>query len=369
MKKLPIVLLSVVLLTAGCRKPQTTTTITSDIPPVTTEGSVATTENVLRDFADVLVNPNYRDLQANALLLQQSVTTLGASRTDANLSAAQNAWRLTRAPWENCEAYLFGPVEDQSYDPTMDTWPLDRTQLDSLLASSNNLTLADIDALPDALKGFHAVEYMLFGLGGQQRADSISARDMAYMTSLTQSIANTTTTLRNSWDTTQPGNYTVAIKKAGAGSTVYTSRKAAIQAIVTAMANICSEVGTGKMEEPLGQNGHADSTLDESSFSHNSTTDFTNNIKGIKNVYFCTYNGVAGHSLHDLVAASNKSLDNQITNAIYDAVGSFNTISSHYEIAIYTQRTQIQAVQAKLATLQTLLEDDLNNWVIQNIHD
>ncbi len=369
MKKLPLAILIVALLTAGCRKPETNTNLTSDIPPVSTQGGTATEENVLRDFADVLVNPNYRELQANALLLQQAVATLSASPTDAGLAAAQNAWRLTRAPWENCEAYLFGPVEDQSYDPTLDTWPLDRTQLDSLLASGNNLTLTDINALPDALKGFHAVEYTLFGVGGQQRADSLSAREMAYMTSLTQSIVNTTTTLRNSWDTTQPNNYTTEVKKAGNGSTAFSTRKAAFHTVVSAMADICGEVGTGKMETPLGQNGQADSTLDESSFSHNSTTDFTNNIKGIKNVYFCTYNGVTGHSLHELVAASNKSLDNQISNAIYDAVGSFNTINSNYEVAIYTQRTQIMAIQAKLATLQSLLENDLDNWVIQNIHD
>lgn len=369
MKKLPIVLLSVVLLAAGCRKPETNTSVTSDIPPVTTEGGVATTENVLRDFADVLVNPNYRDLQAGALLLQQAGGTLSAAPTDANLAAAQNAWRQTRAPWENCEAYLFGPVEDQSYDPTMDTWPLDRNQLDSLLASSNNLTLADVDALPEALKGFHATEYVLFGVGGQQRAANITPRQMTYLTSLTQSIAQTTTALRNSWDSTQPNNYTAHVKNAGSGGSTFGTRRAAIQAMVAAMAGICEEVGMGKMEEPMGLNGQADSTLDESSFSHNSTTDFTNNIKGIKNVYFCTYNGTTGHSLHELVAASNKSLDNKITNAIYDAVGSFNTISSNYEMAIYTQRTQIRAIQGKLATLQTLLEDDLNNWVILNIAD
>lgn len=369
MKKLPIVLVSVALLMAGCRKPETNTSITSDIPPVSTEGATATETNVLRDFADVVANPNYQDLQARALVLQQAVATLTADPTDAHLYAAQDAWRHTRAPWENCESYLFGPVEDQSYDPTMDMWPLDRNQLDSLLRSSNNLTLADINALPDALKGFHATEYVLFGEGGQQRAANITARQMTYMTSLTQSIANTTTALRNSWDTLQPGNYTVQVKTAGSGSAAFATRRAAFQAIVTAMADICDEVGTSKMENPLGQNNRPDSTLDESSFSHNSTTDFTNNIKGVKNVYFCTYNGMSGHSLHELVAATNRSLDNQITNAIYDAIGSFNTINSNYEVAIYTQLTQIRATQAKLATLHTLLDDDLNNWVIQNIHD
>ena len=169
MKKILFASLSIALLAAtGCKKDPVS--VTSDIPAVTTEGATATHENVLRDFTDVLAIPNYQDIAAKALTLNQAIQALSASPTDANLSTAQTAWRNTRAPWEACEGYLFGPVEDNSYDPTMDSWPLDKTQLDSLLASSNGLSLADIDALPESLKGFHAIEYVLFGEGGSRAA-------------------------------------------------------------------------------------------------------------------------------------------------------------------------------------------------------
>ena len=59
--------------------------------------------------------------------------------TDANLTAAQTSWKNLRNVWEQCEGYLFGPVEDNEYDPQMDTWPTDANEFDSLLSSNNAL--------------------------------------------------------------------------------------------------------------------------------------------------------------------------------------------------------------------------------------
>src|ERR1700712_2801581 len=75
-----------------------------------------TEQNVLTDFANVVVNPDYQDIQAKAAILNASIQTLNTSTTDANLAAAQKAWKDTRGAWESCEGFLFGPVEDNSYD-------------------------------------------------------------------------------------------------------------------------------------------------------------------------------------------------------------------------------------------------------------
>ena len=342
--------------------------ITSCKPDNTTSITTATEKQVLADFAGVLANPNYQDIQASAGTLNTAVLTLQAAPTDANLDAAQQAWRDTRAAWENCEGYLFGPVEDNNYDPSVDTWPLDKVSLDSLMGSSNGLSLGEIDALSESLKGFHAIEYVLFGEGGTKYASQITPRQMNYVVSLSQSLYNVTTALRNSWDPAQ-GNYTAHLVNAG-DSVVFNSRQAAFVAMATAMANICEEVGTGKMEEPLGTHtGGPDSTKDESRFSHNSTTDFRNNITGVLNAYMCQYKGTTGKSLHTLVATSNISLDNKIKAEINAAISSFDAISPNYELAIYTQPTQIANTQHAIATLQTTIEDELIPFLKTNIKD
>lgn len=320
---------------------------------------------VITDFANVLANPNYTDLQAKAAILNAAVNTFVTTSTDANLLAVQTAWRNTRAPWEACEGFLFGPVEDSNYDPTMDSWPVDKNELDGILAGSNPLSVTDIDGLQDTQKGFHAIEYIVFGLGGTQKAANITARQKVYLTSLTQSLYNTTAQLQASWSVSG-GNYTKQVITAGNGSTVYATRKDLLIALVGSMADICDEVSTSKMETPLVAQ---DSLQDESAFSHNSVADFKNNITGIYNAYMCTYNGTSGTGLNTLVAAKNASLDLKLRTQMQAAIASFSTITLTYEKAIYTQQSQIKAVQATINTLHDTLDGDLRDFINTNIKD
>ncbi|WP_183560181.1 imelysin family protein [Mucilaginibacter sp. SP1R1] len=332
--------------------------------PTNTDGTAEA--QVITDFVNVVANPNYIDIQTNASKLNDAVKTLVATPTQANLLATRQAWKDTRAAWESCEGFLFGPVEDNSYDPTMDDWPVNKVDLDALIASNNPLSVSDITTLETTLKGFHAIEYIIFGVGSTKKAADITAREKVYLTSLTESLYNTTTDLRNSWDP-KSGNFSNDVLTAGKGSKTYATRQAFFTVLVGSMTAICEEVGTGKMQDPYAAR---DSTLDESSFSHNSTTDFKNNITGVLNVYLCKYNGVSGStSLSTLVAAKNAALDNKIKTQINTAIASFSTITLTYEKAIYDQRAQILATQAAIATLQTTLNVDLQAFIKANIKD
>jgi putative iron-regulated protein len=320
---------------------------------------------VITDFANVLANPDYVDLQTKASVLNTSVATFVATPTDANLLAAQTAWKNTRAPWEACEGFLFGPVEDNNYDPTMDSWPVDKNELDALLASNNPLGVSDINSLSETQKGFHAIEYIIFGLGGTQKAANITTRQKIYLTSLTQSLYNTTQQLVNSW-AASGGNYTKQVTTAGSGSTTFATRQALFVALVGSMADICDEVSASKMQTPLLAQ---DSLQDESAFSHNSIADFKNNITGIYNAYMCTYNGATGTGLNQIVAAKNASLDLKLQTQMKAAIASFSTITTTYEKAIYTQQSQVKAVQATINTLHDSLDGDLKTFVTTNIKD
>ena len=326
----------------------------------------ATEAQVLTDFANVLANANYADLQIRAGTLNETIAALNANTVDANLVAARAAWRDTRAVWESAEGYLFGPIEDDNYDPAMDTWPLNRVELDSLLASSNPLSVDDIHALPYSLKGFHAIEYVIFGPGGTRTAAQISAREMQYLSSLGQDLYNTATRLRNSWDPSQPDSFTRELTSAGAGSRRFATRNQAFLAIVSAMSGICEEVAHGKMQAPLGP--PADSTLSESMFSHNSTADFRNNMTGVLNAYLCRY-AADGHGMDELVAAGNISLDNSIRSQLAEVIRSFDAISPDYEEAIYTQQAQIRNTQDAIDRLQGLLDNDLTAFINAHIAD
>ena|ERR1700761_2380361 len=334
--------------------------------PVSNSSSDGTLEGqVLTDFAADLVNPNYQDIQAKAQIMLTASNTLISSTTDANLTATRTAWVNTRGAWESCEGFLFGPVEDFNYDPDMDDWPVNKVDLDSLLASSNPLTVNDITPLATTLKGFHAIEYIIYGVGGTKKAAQITAREKVYLASLTQSLYNTTTQLRNSWDPTQANNFTLQVTTAGKGSTTFATRKAFFLTLVGSMSDICNEVANEKMQTPFAAQ---DSTLDESSFSHNSVTDFTNNIRGVLHAYLSTYNGTSGHNLSQIVAAKNTSLDNTLQSQMNAAINAFSVITN-YEKAIYTQQNQVKTIQTTIRTLKTTLDGDLTTFINTNIKD
>jgi predicted lipoprotein len=247
-------------------------------------------------------------------------------------------------------------VEDFNYDPEMDTWPLNTTDIDALLAGANPLNVADIDSLPTSLKGFHAIEYMLFGIGGVKTAAQFTPRETQYLLSLSENLHNITISLQNSW---LSGGFTSEWTSAGAGSTRFPTRRDAFIALVTAMAGICEEVGEGKIADPfLAQ----DSTLEESRFSHNSTTDFRNNMIGVSNAYYGNY-VLDGAGLNGLVRIKNASLDLKIQSQLTAVINSFNNIDPNFGLAIYTQQGQIMDLQTKIDALKETLETELIPWI------
>lgn len=329
--------------------------------------------DVITAFVNKTAVPQYADLVTAATELNTNITTLVATPTDANLLAAQTSWKKIRTTWERCEGFLIGPVESNDYDPNSDTWPTDYHQMDSLLASSNALTVTDVQNLPQTLRGYHPIEYLIFGKGGTRKVNELDADKKQYLSSLSSDLLNNAVKpLYNDW-TTGSSSYSQAILTAGPGNTNFSTKQALFLALAgdEGMAGICNEVGQqnedGKMFNPYSTQ---DSTLAESPYSGNSLIDFKNNIIGVQQVYM-GING--GKGIKDLVAAKNKALDNKIQAAISAAVNSFDNISGsdnmRFEVAIFQRRTQIATTMGLLNTLQALLEDDLESFIKQYVKD
>jgi len=320
-------------------------------------------QQVIDDFVNKTALPQYNSLVNAATDLSNSLTTLNTSPTDANLQAAQSSWKNIRHIWEQCEGFLFGPVEDNDYDPNTDTWPTDYTQMDSLLQSNNPLQPNDFKNLTQSLRGYHPIEYVVFGVGYSRSAASLTAREKTYMMGLSADVLNNNVQpLYTSW-TQAPTNYGDQVSTAGKGSTQFSTKQELFLVIVSALSDICEEVGAGKMYEPFVAK---DSTICESPYSGNTLSDFKDNIIGLRNVYMGLNGGLG---LKDLVAAKNKSLDNQIQSQITAAVNSFDNITIRYERAIFDQRTQVQQTMNQLASLQDFLENDLKSFVQTYIKD
>lgn len=315
-------------------------------------------KDILVDAANTVAKSSYEDLATKATALLTSVQTLNATTNDANLAASRTAWKSIRETWEQTEAWLFGPVSVNEIDPRIDTWPVDFNDLEAILAGSQTLDEGYVDGLEESLKGFHPIEYMLWGQDGDKTAAAFTAREKEYLLALAQNLNKLCTEVKTSWT----GGYTNLLATAGAsGNTEYPTTRAAYETLVDGMAGICDEVANGKMKDPFDLQ---DPTQEESPFAQNSITDFTNNIKGILAMYQGRFIS-DGKGIEDLVRNYNLSLDNEIKTAHATALASLQAITDPFGEAISTQKTLLQNAMDKINELAVVLDTKLKPFVQQ----
>ena len=242
------------------------------------------------NVADNVITQTYRNLNTEAAKLVTAVQALAAARTEDTINAAQAQWKATRVPWESSEAFLFGPVDALGIDPAIDSWPLNTPDLQEFLDKNPNATKQQIEQASDDLRGFHAMEYLLFGDGVQTNdkpASALTAAEANYLVALAQAFKDRTQELESSWtsDFNNKGPYATTLKSPGAGKT-YTGYSAVVEELLGGLDTIADEVANAKMAEPMGESlAKADTSKVESQYSWNSLTDFHNNIQSILNAY------------------------------------------------------------------------------------
>ena len=311
------------------------------------EGGAFDATTVLNDFANGIVLPTYTDLDNKAGELLSAVKALEADTSQANLEKAQQAWIAARIPWEQSEAFLFGPVDTQGLDPALDSWPVDHVNLQSVLDSGDTLTVDFVSGLEDTQKGFHTIEFLLFREGDQRQASDLTDRELGYLLSTTENLKASTAQLRLAW-APEGENFVSKVTQAGTGSDVYPSQSSAVQEIVNGMIVIADEVANGKISDPFNE---SDTTLVESQFSFNSISDFQNNIRGIQNVY--------GNGLNGFVSGKDADLDARFQQEVRAAIDAIGAIPDPFRDSITANRGAVQAAIDAVSTVQLTLEQDI----------
>lgn len=315
---------------------------------------------LLTSFAANVVVPTYQDLVTNATSLHDAIVEFTADPANqSKLDAAAAAWVSTRAPWEKSEGFLFGPAAILSLDPSLDSWPVDRQQLDAVLASSFSLTPDFISSgLGPALRGFHTTEFLLFRDGAPRHQADVTPREREYLLAVSQVLLNDATSLRDAW----VGGYASEFSNAGKTGSRYATQSDAVREIVDGMAGICDEVANGKIADPYDQQNVE---LEESQFSYNSLTDFQDNIRSVENAYRGAYSGSPGSStLKALVASRNAALDTRVESEIAAAIAAIAAIPAPFHDNL-DKSTQIEAAQHAIQTLQTTLESDVKPVILE----
>ncbi len=258
-------------------------------------------QTVNDDFVNKTVLVTYRALADDNKAL---VDAIEAMNDDEGVVAACNAWKESRRQWEYSEAFLFGPATVYSIDPHTDTWPFDATKFDNLMknfdpedeASLDNMS--EIISTTENLTGFHAVEYILFREGDARKYSDLTAKDLAFCKLASQDLYLASLKLVSAWggelsddeqaiiddaEFESAINYGTNFVNAGQVGSTYTDITTATLDIITGARDILGEVADSKIGAPYtGTNKN----YIESPYSHNSITDFYDNIMSCKHTLY-----------------------------------------------------------------------------------
>lgn len=318
-------------------------------------GSDEFIQRIIDDYVDNVVIPTYNLLRERSTTLREACETLEADPTEENLEAARDAWFAARIPWEQSEAWLFGPVDFKGHDPALDSWPVNRTDLDAVLASNDVLTPEFVRNLDPTLKGFHTAEYLLFAFD----VEDLDARKFEYLVSVVKDIEITAEELHNDW-TGGDEPFGEIMKTAGSNS-VFPSQVSALEQIIEGMSIILDEVANGKIAEPFD---NQDVEAVESQFSFNSRQDFANDIRGVLNSYTGDQPGLGlvGTGLNELVAETDPELAQRMEDEINGAIAAILAIPQPFRDAILDPDAADEIVAAQEAC--RLAFDTLNEEVL-----
>jgi putative iron-regulated protein len=312
---------------------------------------------VVAHYAD-LAAAKYGDSLITARALQGAVAALIAAPSDETLTAARDAWKAARAPYQQTEAFRFGNAVVDDWEGRVNSWPLDEGLIDYVAVGSAvneenaqaglnviatpkfTLSGTEVDATtitPELISGtlheadgieanvasgYHAIEFLLWGqdlngtgpgAGARPYTDFAAGdactggncdRRAAYLTAATDLLVSDLTYISDAW-----------AKDGAARALVTADPNAGLLAMLTGMGSLSyGELGGERMKLGLMLN---DPEEEQDCFSDNTYNSHYYDGVGIRDVYLGRYTRVdgsemTGPSLSDLVASKDAAVDSQL---------------------------------------------------------
>ncbi|MDR1724179.1 MAG: hypothetical protein LBR84_09630 [Tannerella sp.] len=291
-------------------------------------------QTVNTKYVEAVVIPIYKNLADRSLLLEAALKALTESPSDANVAKACTEWKASRQYWEWSEAFLFGAASKYNIDPHIDTWPLDKTQLENLLESDK--MMSDIENtvanLNNGLVGYHGLEYIIFREGQQRRASDITEKERRYALAVAQDLTLSCCRLEAAWagmdaltsekqaiiedaEMEPEDNFGEQMELAGFAGSIWKTVTLGSEQIIAGCRTIVDEVGNMKIGAPYTGE---DVTYIESPHAYNSIQDFKDNITGVQYAYYGAMGADAATSTS--ISAFIQSVDAAADNAVKAAL-------------------------------------------------
>lgn len=334
-----------------------------------------TSKEIIYNIGHRVILQTYLDFASKTGELSSSINEFAKNPNEENLEKSKKMWRNARIPWESSEAFLFGPVDSLGIDPQVDTWPLNRLDLELIIKSGRTLDVDFVRNLGTNLQGYHTIEYLLFGNGLTSNNKPLSAFnniELQYLESTAILLAEYAQNLANAWskqynpeDPQSPG-YVEIVTLPSLQNPIYNSERAVLGELIRGMIQILDEVGNGKISDPFGSDiDHANVELDESPYAWNSLADFSNNLRSVLSIYTGAYGNSKGPGIKDFVAQKNIALAQKIEFEILKSIqliqkiAGENSMPFRQAILNVDGRKRVQQAIEQISKTRQLMEQNI----------
>jgi putative iron-regulated protein len=342
-----------------------------------------------------IVLASYTDSLSAAEDLQDAIEDLVDEPSAQALTDAQTAWKASRLPYLQTEAYRFygGPIDNDETGPEglLNAWPMDENHVDYVVGNAeagiindptitiDGETLESLNEDPgekDISTGYHAVEFLLWGQ--DQSADGPGARPFTdyvtgtggtaanqdrrgeYLVTVTDLLVGHLEDLVAAWEDGESGGDTYAAEFHDL------SNSDAMRNILTGLTTLSGfETGGERVQAALDTNDQED---EHSCFSDNTHVDMIQDVVGIQNVWLGRYTGLStattvpqGVGIRDIVASADADLAQEITDKIAASLSLANALVPPFDQEIAEGNTagnaRVRALAVSLQEQGRLFED------------
>ena len=316
---------------------------------------------VAGELARDVILPSYEESVAASMWLQTAAHELAADPTAETLETVQQAWRLARTPWKRTDAFRFGPTALQTLGAAIDQSPIDAAKIETEVAGTATLDAAYFDNLGANKKGFHGIEYMIFGADNAAvlasfTTDANASRRRVFVAGAADHLVATSGLLQAAWIAEA-----ARLADPGADNADYPTIKASIDALVNETVFQVEVVADTRLGKPLGTTtgGTPRPELQESAPSDHSVEDMAATLESIRNIYYGSRDGSPGKGVGKLVADLSPAADREMRRALDAAAAAVAAIPRPFARALVDANATVLAAYTAVQDLKDALATEV----------
>ncbi|MDO6803136.1 imelysin family protein [Wenyingzhuangia sp. 1_MG-2023] len=271
--------------------------------------------------------------------------TFQKDKTLSNLKTLQNQWKITATNYAKTRVYNFGLVKDNFYDVKIYNFPVNTTNIETLIQNQDPTILNDLSTKSSTVVGLGTMEYLLFNNQDTTKALELLEENSYrtdYLLAVSKEVLNQINALINFWES----GYKTEFSNSSGNNCLENARCLAFNQII----NVLDVNKVTKIGKPAGleKSDNINPTLLEAYRSQNSLALIKASLEEVAYVY--SGSDINFASIIDGIDSS-KKLSKQISLSFSEVNTNIEAIKTSLYTAIENEPTKVETLYNSFTTL------------------